>query len=483
MFNIMRRVTQSAPGGAINPVGWARALKVAFSRELKARGISGVDDPTFDRLAKFGAIASDSEVSSFKKYIGGNLNPANWIRPFSKLGHDILFKPGALDQRARLYIADLIKSQRPELSDSRIAQAVNEQLGNYNRANWTKMQTKIAQFVLFPGWDMSSLNWVIRHPIKTSVPPAVLIWTANRVINAMGGNRESEKNDFFTIHAGNRAYSTGLINEPLGKAVGGAPLRFAQALVEGKSPTRAVGEGSRGLATDVTRPLGMLRPDLGAAIEVGTNRERIGGSKEIYKSSDFSTPGRVLPNAGLEKLAMHTLTRMLPQAGRIAQATDVTSGKTDLPQLVGGNLGVYNYAVTPESRLRKKMAIASDYSQSKSAVVKQDPKAIKDLFTNDPDAAVYIAFRPYMQKSLGQLKRIDQAKEMISSSSEAPERKKAAITALDQAREQEVTSADKVDRAVDLVLKRVHERRGAGLPNLPIFRMLRSQMENQPTQP
>jgi hypothetical protein len=44
MFNIMRRVTQSAPGGAINPVGWARALKVAFSSELKARGISGVSE-------------------------------------------------------------------------------------------------------------------------------------------------------------------------------------------------------------------------------------------------------------------------------------------------------------------------------------------------------------------------------------------------------------------------------------------------------
>jgi hypothetical protein len=97
MGNILRRVMQSASGGVANPVGWVRALKVAFSRELKARGISGVDDPTFDRLAKFGAIASDSEVSSFKKFAGGNLNPANWLRPFSKVGHDILFKPGAID--------------------------------------------------------------------------------------------------------------------------------------------------------------------------------------------------------------------------------------------------------------------------------------------------------------------------------------------------------------------------------------------------
>src|SRR5208337_361216 len=215
-----------------------------YSSGFEATVVDPTGAATFDRLAKFGAIASNSEVSSFKKYIGGNLNPANWIRPLSKIGHDILFKPGALDQRARLYIADLIKSQHPEFRDSQIAQAVNEQLGNYNRANWTRMQTQLSKFMLFPGWDMSSLNWVLRHPIKTSVPPALLIWAANQTINAMGGNRESEKNDFFAIHAGNRALNTGLIREPLGTAVGGAALRFGHALVEGKSSMRAIGEAS-----------------------------------------------------------------------------------------------------------------------------------------------------------------------------------------------------------------------------------------------
>jgi hypothetical protein len=201
------------------------------------------------------------------------------------------------DQRARIYIADLIKSQRPEFSDARVAQAVNEQLGNYNRANWTDVQRQISKFVLFPGWDMSSLNWVIRHPVRTSLPPALLIWTANQALNALGKNRESEKNDFFAIHAGDRAFTTGLINEPLSRVAAGAPLRFAQALAEGKSPTRAAGEASRGLVSDVTKPLGMLRPDLGLAIELGTNRERIGSSKELYKSSDFSTPGQLLPHS------------------------------------------------------------------------------------------------------------------------------------------------------------------------------------------
>ncbi len=160
---------------------------------------------------------------------------------------------------------------------------------------------------------------------------------------------------------------------------------------------------------------------------------------------------------------MHALTRMLPQAERIAQATE-NAGKWDTARFIGGNLGVTNYHVDAENRLRAKMATASDYAQSKTAVMRRDPQALREMFANDPDAAVYLAFRPYMQQSLGQLRKIDQAKEIISTSAETPERKRAAIAALDKAREQEMVRADKVDRAVDMVLKHVHERRSGGGP-------------------
>jgi len=63
------------------------------------------------------------------------------------------------------------------------------------------------------------------------------------------------------------------------------------------------------------------------------------------------------------------------------------------------------------------------------------------------------------------LRKIDQAKDIISASGESPERKRAAIAALDKARAQEVLKADKLDRAVDLVLKRVHQQRGTGPGN------------------
>jgi hypothetical protein len=140
------------------------------------------------------------------------------------------------------------------------------------------------------------------------------------------------------------------------------------------------------------------------------------------------------------------------------------------------------YRVDAESRLRKKGGIAADYAQSKSALLKQNPQAIREMFASDPDAAVYLAFRSHIQQSLGMLRKIDQAKEVISASSESAERKRAAIAALDKARAQEVLKADKLDRAVDLVLKRIHEQRSSGLGNWPVLGS-RGAQQNQELRP
>ena len=134
-------------------------------------------------------------------------------------------------------------------------------------------------------------------------------------------------------------------------------------------------------------------------------------------------------------------------------------GTWDPARFIGGNLGVNNYHVDAEDRLHTKMATASQYEQARVAIMRQNPAALKDLITNDPDAAVYLKFRPYIQNSLGQLGKIDQAKQLVSTSNETPDKKSAALAALDNAREQEMVKADKVDRAVDLVLAHVHARR------------------------
>jgi len=89
--------------------------------------------------------------------------------------------------------------------------------------------------------------------------------------------------------------------------------------------------------------------------------------------------------------------------------------------------------------------------------------------SSDPDAAVYLAFRSHIQQSLTMLRKIDQAKDVITASGESAERKRAAIAGLEKARAQEMLKADRVDRSLDLVLKRIHERRGSGLGNWPIL--------------
>jgi hypothetical protein len=92
--NILRRVSQNVEGGALNPKGWADAWRVTFDKELRARGMKGLDDPTFDMLARQGAI-STGELAQLKEYWGGNLNPANWTRKLAGAGHRLLYEPGA----------------------------------------------------------------------------------------------------------------------------------------------------------------------------------------------------------------------------------------------------------------------------------------------------------------------------------------------------------------------------------------------------
>ena len=154
----------------------------------------------------------------------------------------------------------------------------------------------------------------------------------------------------------------------------------------------------------------------------------------------------------------------MPQLDRVAQTTD--GGKWDIARFVGGNVGVSNYHVDAESRLRSKIAIASGYEHAKTTVMRQDPKALREMFAKDPDAAVYLTFRPYIQESLGKLGKIDQATELVSSSAQTPDRKRAASAALEKVREQEMVKADKIDQAVEMVLKHVHQRHGSALPTL-----------------
>jgi hypothetical protein len=469
MANIMRRVSQTVSGGAVNPEGWARAWKVVLSKELRDRGISGLEDPTFDMLAKHGAI-STGEVANLKAYMGGNLNPANWARALAQVGHKFLFEPttakgfGGLDQRARLYIADMIKSQRPELKDSEIAAAVRTQLGDYNRANWTDQQKSLSKFMLFPGWDFSSIRWVLQHPIKTTVPPALMVLLANRTLNYFGQNREEDRNDISNIHIGDRSYGTSLVRESVARNLFRPAIAFAQSKMRGESNQRAFDAASQGIRTGAGGLLSMLRPDLSGFLALATNRQNLASGKEIVGSKDYETPGKILPSKALEKQAVFTLRHALPALDRVLDSNE----DVDLKSFAGGNLGVPNYRDDAEKRLIRNAAEANRVYQNVSKLAKTNPQQALEML-KDPDNAAYTLFHHDLNNATTVLRTIDQVRETVNASKISDAEKQRQLKALDDTRQESLANADGLNNL--LFKSRTQLRQRGAIPTAPPSRL------------
>lgn len=359
MANILHKVVQAQPGAALNPVAWANGFKVAFSKELKARGISGTEDPTYDMLLRNAAV-SEGAVPEYKHYIEGNFNPASWeglqeagktagnafrkggkdgarftplsaaagvgrlaIEPlnrFSEAGHANLFKPGGIDQRARLWLGDFLKDRYPGMDEQRIANEVNQTLGRYNRASWTDVQRNLGPLMLFPGWDYSSMAFALKHPFKTAVAPAVLMLLANAAVHSIGGNKNDEKNDLERVHVGKYSVRTNLFNDNMGTHMWGWALRGGKAMLDHKSAKAATGEIVKGIPGDVAGvTTGTMNPILSTPIQVGANRVSPGREQEIAKPGDFKKKGHVLPNKAAEDYADFAARRAFPIYDRATQ--------------------------------------------------------------------------------------------------------------------------------------------------------------------
>ena len=460
IFNILRRVTQQTEGGAANPLSWVRALKVTFGKELRSRGIDGLNDPTFDMLAQHGAI-STGEVSNLKQYIGGNLNPANWARSVAQIGHKALFEPksfggfGGIDQRARIYVADLMHSQRPELSDTQVSKAVNDALGEYNRANWTDRQKLLGRFMMFPGWDFASLRWVLQHPIRTTVPPAILTLLANRALNYAGKNRDEDQDDISAIHIGDRAYNTGLLRESMARNLFRPALNYAQSKLRGESNGRAFDEAARGMTSGAGGLLSTLRPDLSGFVALATNRDSLFSGKELVSKQDYDTPGKILPSKALEKQAVFTVRRALPALDRVLDSNQ----DVDLRSFAGGNLGVPNYKDGAEQRLIRNAAEATRVTQAVSKLAKTDPEKAR-AYLRDPDNATYALFHKDLAQLTKNMNSIDEKEQIVENSKLPDAEKQNRVQALDKVRANVLAHADALDKL--LFQKRMGKR--AGVP-------------------
>ena len=341
VMNIMRRISHSFPAGTGNPVNWVRAARALTDSELKTRALSRTNDPTYDALLRWGGM-SPHEVQSYKEYQGGNFNPANWLRMFAKVGHDYLFGPGGLDRRARLYVADVVKEERPDLKPEKISQLVNDQLGRYNRATWTEMQKRVGRYMLFPGWDFSSINWVLRHPIRTAVPPAILMMLANNVIHHYGGNRDQDRFDPFAIHVGHHSYGLGLMNESLARRVAAPIGAAAQTALAGGSFRQVATSAAREIPYAAGAPFGMTMPQYRLPVEAALGKDEFG--RDLVGQGDWTRRGTVLPNKGIEDEVKHAAVSFFPQGQRIEE------GRQNAGEMALSNLGVQRKADQPRTR-------------------------------------------------------------------------------------------------------------------------------------
>ncbi|MGC1107098.1 MAG: hypothetical protein WA876_11215 [Candidatus Acidiferrales bacterium] len=341
VMNIMRRISHSFPAGSGNPVNWVRAARVLTDNALKQRALSRTNDPTYDSLLRWGGM-SPHEVQAYKEYQGGNFNPANWLRLFAKVGHDYLFGPSGLDRRARLYVADLVRKQRPDLTAEKAAQLVNDQLGRYNRATWTEMQKRVGKFLLFPGWDFSSINWVLRHPIRTAVPSAILMMLANNVIHHYGGNRDEDRFDPFAIHAGHHSYGLGILNESLARRLAAPVGAAVQKELGGGTRREVVTAGAREIPYAAGAPFGMTLPNVRLPVEIALGKDEFG--RDIVPQGDWTRRGAVLPNKGIEDEGRHALVSFFPQGQRIEE------GKQNIGEMVLSNLGLQRRADQPHEK-------------------------------------------------------------------------------------------------------------------------------------
>jgi hypothetical protein len=388
LMNLMRRAVMTVPGGALNPQGWIAAFRPLLDKELKARGVEGVDDPTFDMLLRNAGLSADG-IEQFKSYLKGMNDSQYWKNiidrgdygklagkavsyafrlipegsaQLAKIGHDFLYgrsgKPG-IEIGFRLEYADrlildkmrdtgLPAAQVRDQFGTEIAEKINQFYGKSNRAAWTEREKRFGEWTTFPTWFFSSVNVAVRHLLKATVPYFVLTRLANEALYQMGYiKRESDRNDVLWIHFGNHQFQPTILHESEAENIAGRAIgKLIQEKSQGKSWNQAAGAAApvalEGIGRTVINP---LQPIIQAPLELGFNAVRPGGSP-IVERKDWNKPG-ALGNKFIGKVAEYGTRKALPGYGRMV---DERQGGMDVPGFVGGNLGVPNFKRQPPKR-------------------------------------------------------------------------------------------------------------------------------------
>ena len=439
--NIIRHLGQATGTGAFDPRSWPSIARVIASPKLRERMLKGVDDATIDLLVQRGAFTDWSDIGNLNRYIGGNLNPLTWIRA---VGKGVLFDPkfaggwGGLDPKARVVIADYFKDHYPRMKDQEVADAVNDALGNYNRANWTERQKQLARFTLFPGWDTASAKWFLRHPFKVGIAGALVVLAINLALRQAGLNKDDDAYDFSYIHLGDRKYRSGLVSDSMGEHFTAPILSGAEAKLKGDDVVAGVTQGvMKGTSSLVGQFSG---PTVEMVADQIYNRKYAGGASEIVNPQDRYTPGTWAPNRELEKRIAFAALKGLPAINRFLSP----KGDLDAAQGLGSVVGVSNYKYGAEERLKSNAARSMTVSQTLSHLAETEPEAAAK-FVEDPNKAVYLTFNGYFSQMEKDLKELDTEIERVRLSDLPSDQRRSTLESLKDSRVQLLNAADAVN--------------------------------------
>lgn len=447
VLNIMRRLSHIVGSGPWDPRVWPYYQKLFFSKELRDRMAQGLADDAIDSLSKWGTYTNARDIGSLHEYALGNMDPRNWAKwTIGKFSKGVLFDPkfldgyGGLDQKARVLGYDFLRD-REGWSEEEAAKNVEDGFGNYNKANWTERMKRWARALLFPGWDFSSLKWFLRHPIKTAFLPALATMGANLALNKAGKNRDSDKYDFAYLHYGDRKLRTNLVTESMALHLVEPILEAGKAALEGGDTRDIAQAAGQGVLRGGGGLAGNLRPEIDAAANLLSNRQYMGGEKEIWKPEDRNIPGKVLPTRMLDKMLAFAVVKSLPAVNRFL---DASYSGVDWGTGLGSVIGVTNYKSGAEERLKANEAKAMGYSQTLSTLAEREPEAA-EKFVQDPVKAPYLMFNKDFSELGKDLKSIDTEMERVKIAEMPYADRKRALEDLRTSRTQLLQSADALD--------------------------------------
>lgn len=349
-MNLGRSVAMQPRMGQLDPRGWIDAFRVMnpwseLSKGLKER--ANVFNPVYRGMLESGTIS----LPRVTDYTQDNFNPDSWLRWAAGHGSRWLYGEGGLHQRVSLmigeretarlheYIADNVRSEFPHATEDEVGKAVRTSVGMINRASWNMIQRGAGHFMLFPSWFWGRARFVLDHPFKSALPPAIVALAINNALYLMGHNADKDRWNAAAVEWDGHKVIPTLVFEPFTRHLMQMPYNeLLQAAGAHPPPTSPFAEGSVGewwqQAVPIVSEFAYLQP---------ANRSAPLNARPITEPNDAEKPGpfHIMNYATWEKVR-HMLNATSPL---VTDWYDVLGeNPRDMTlSLMGSMFGVANY--------------------------------------------------------------------------------------------------------------------------------------------